>query len=337
MGETEIVRYRGIVRSWLVRELRGVVALLCCLTGGWSAAQESTEPPAEEMASPAVEEDTRQRLMISTGLGARALAERFPQAAVWLENSDGGSELALLEPANRPEAKGALLLLAGEGQSGAGGFEGSVRQLLPDRGWTVMTLGLPVSPLSQPLARPIPATPEPESEAEVAEGALAASGQVISEESVMIDVMAPEVSPERFEKYRERVRSTLAAAMTELRARGHQRVVLAGVGMAAEPVMQAALAGGEPAELVWIAPRFSADSANSWPERLAGVERWPLLDLTSSLEDRTEARSRAAAFRRQGIAGYQQQALALALPLSERDAPKLINRMVAWLTGPQSY
>lgn len=306
------------------------MALLFCLLGSGVTAQEPVGQAESPAASPATQEAASQRPMISTGLGERALAERFPRAAVWLENSEGGAELALFAPADRPEAKGALLLLADEGQSGGGGFEGAVRQLLPERGWAVMTLGLPPAPLGQPLAQPDRAADEPEAEA--TETAVAASGRTpAQDESVMIDVMAPGRPEERLQRYRQRLGATLAAALAELQGRGHRRVVVAGVGLAAWPVMQVAGASGEPMELVWIAPRFAAGVDQAWAERLAGVERWPLLDLASSLGNRAEARARAAEFRRQGVAGYQQQVLTLPLPLSERDAPQLVNRVVAWL------
>ncbi|MDC0662315.1 DUF3530 family protein [Marinobacter sp. SS21] len=348
---TEIVVHRRAARNPQARRWRWLLAPAYWLLSAGAAAQAPEEASAEPAASSTAPVVVRERLTVATGLGQSALAERYPQAAVWLENSDGGSELALLEPAHQPQAEGAVLLLAGEGLSGGGGFEGAVRQLLAERGWAAMTLGLPLAPLTERLARPVREVPEsepepepepehepePEPEQEPEKGAAAADVPAVPQQSVMIDVMAAPAPEQRLEHYRERVRSTLAAAQAELHARGHQRVVLMGVGQAAEPVMQAALASGEPGELVWIAPRFPVATETDWPGRLAGLERWPVLDLTSSLNDLAAARARAAAFRRQGLVGYQQQVSVLALPLTARDAPRLVNRVVAWLGRAGSY
>lgn len=347
--QRSVVRRRpGRVVEWWVALAYGLVS---GLLSGWVTAQEAEGAGAEPVPAVVAPETVRERLMVSTGLGQSALALRYPQAAVWLENSDGGAELALLEPAQQPRAKGAVLLLAGQGQSGGGGFEGAARQLLAERGWAAMTLGLPLAPLTERLARPVREAPAPAPEVEVeagsgqepgleatqASGAAAVADELPAapEQSVMIDVMAAETPEDQLEHYRERVRSTLAAAQAELRARGHRRVVLVGVGLAAEPVMQAALASGESGELVWIAPWLPQAMEAGWPEQLAGLARWSLLDLTSSLNDLVAARARAAAFRRLGMAGYQQQVSVLALPLTARDAPRLVNRMVAWLARPR--
>ena len=274
------------------------------------------------------------RLMISTGLGSRALAARFPDAAVWLQNSEGGDELALLEREQRAPAKGAVLILGAEGQSAASGLAGAMREALAARGWAAMTLGLPVGPGDGPPPAPAQTSTQTAAEpdpaptgGEAANPALAASG-----ESSVIDVMAKEPVADLTGQYRERVASTLSAARSRLQQQGYQRVVLVGVGRAAMPVWrEAQTANGRSAELVWIAPRFAADERQAWPASLEGQSDWQVLDLAPARAQPEVASQRAAVFRRQGIQGYQQQAVAMAALPTARDARQVVSRLVAWL------
>ncbi|MDV2078528.1 DUF3530 family protein [Marinobacter xestospongiae] len=307
-------------------------------------AQEASDAPEAETDDTAEAASTMprrapvdaRRLMISTGLGSRALAARYPDAAVWLQNSEGGDELALLEREQRAPAKGAVLILGAEGQSAASGLAGAMREALAARGWAAMTLGLPVGPGDGPPPAPASAQtgtqaaaePDPDpTGGEAANPALAASG-----ESSVIDVMAKEPVADLTGQYRERVASTLSAARSRLQQQGYQRVVLVGVGRAAMPVWrEAQAANGRSAELVWIAPRFAADERQAWPASLEGQSDWQVLDLAPARAQPEVASQRAAVFRRQGIQGYQQQAVAMAALPTARDARQVVSRLVAWL------
>lgn len=277
------------------------------------------------------------RLIISTGLGTRDLVQRYPDLVVWLDAGDGDTELALFEAERSSPAEGAVLVLGGEGQSPAAALPGSMRSLLTDHGWAVMALGLPQSPLVEDAGKNSPPSAAGDS-ANAADGGGAAP---TADESVMIDVMAEPDASVRNQDYHDRLQNLLAAASDELGSRGYQRIVFVGVGRAALPVMQAAMGGaGEPRELVWVTPQFTATGRDAWPASLEGMEQWPILDLVNVLVAPKPARDRAAVFRRQGVAGYEQQQVPLAEPVSGQDAPVVVNRILAWLakggTSPDS-
>lgn len=303
------------------------LVVLLCLQAGVAGAQDPKSPTTE----PAVQASAQgeDRLLITTGLAVEALAQQYPEAAVWLENSDGGKELALLEVEQRLPLKGAVLILAGEGQSAGSGLAAAMREPLAARGWAAMTLGLPQVPLV--VLGPAGVTDTGSPKVEDAAAAPVAAGESPSDRSV-IDVVDSPAPAVREQQYRDRVQSTLSAAVTELRGRGYQRIALVGIGGAAAAVMREALeAPGQPRELVWIEPYFSAEERTAWPATLGDVGGWRLLDLTNALSDPRTASRRAAVFRRQGIDGYQQQSLALSQPMNQRDAAQVVNRISAWL------
>lgn len=324
------VEYRGSTGT-IVRFVVGSALWLLLCAGGQVNAQEAGAEPEDSVAQSGAGQ-SQSRLMISSGLGGGDLALSYPDLAVWLETSDGDKGVALLEVERRAPAEGAVLVLGGEGQPAASALPGALLSRLAEHGWATMVLGLPQAPQGgDGGAGKAPGGSENEG---------AAAGVNVdpnADDSVMIDVAAEPESPTRKPDYRERIRALLAAGVVELGARGYQRIVLVGVGMAALPVMQAAMSGGgEPLELVWVSPRFSDSERNAWPASLEGVEQWPILDLTNALVDPQPAEDRAAVFRRLGMAGYQQQRVPLETPVSGQDAPVVVNRILAWLARGNS-
>ncbi|SFL84956.1 DUF3530 family protein [Marinobacter zhejiangensis] len=288
----------------------GLFWVLLCWMNVAVAEEPAGEPSAG--AEPAAEVT---RLATSTGLGDRDLARRFPERAVWLEVEGSDSELALLEPERQAVARGAVLLMGDQGQPVASGLPGAMPSRLAEHGWATLVVGLP----------------QPSLVDESAAGGAAADGAA-DPASVMIDVMSEPAAATHHVAHRERVRSILAAGEAELSRRGYQRIVFVGVGLAALPVMEAAMGNtGEPGELVWIAPRFPAAEAEAWPASLDGLEDWLILDLANPLVTSPGYRDRAAVFLRHGLSGYRQQRLVMSEPVSVRDAPAVVNRLLGWL------
>lgn len=275
-------------------------------------------------------EERRQRPMVSTGLGNQALARQHPEAAIWLEPEDHGRQLVLFEPESRSPAKGAVLILADEGQSAASGLAGAMRSPLGAQGWAVMTVGLEVPPY--PVIRDRDENSVTSAQDRATEPAEDSNKDV---GSVMIDVIDEDTPGDAAEQYRERIQATLETALQELRKRDYQRLVLVGVGQGAEHVTLKAVDSGVIAGLVWIAPEFTILDKQSLPEALSGKGSWPLLELYSSRTNSQASSQREAALARAGIRGYQRQPVAIAQTPAPREALSLVNRLVAWLDRNQ--
>lgn len=262
------------------------------------------------------------RAMVSAGLDSEILAMAYPDQVVWLESERFGRALALFEPEQTAEPKGAVLLLTDEGQSAGAGLAGAVRGPFAEAGWAAMTLGLPAPPLALEQAR----------KAERQQPDVVNAGAATEPQSIMIDVMDSDELNEQGEDYRARIQVHLAAAMVDLRERGYSRLVLVGVGRGAGHVIsQLADGAAEPAALVLIAPEFEAAEWQPVIKSLKAVSSLSVLDIFSSRAGRAAAQERQSRMRREGIASYQQQAVAMAPRPLPRDARGLVNRVTAWL------
>lgn len=304
----------------------GLLLPLLLLCSGSLAAQ---EPPVAATAEPA-----QTRPMISVGEDAEAIARKRPDTAVWLTGRDQRRVLALFQPERASPARGALVILADEGQSAASGLADALREPLSEEGWAVMTLGLTPPPFAvqQWLQRQgntrrdlTPAPGEPSAEPP-------AAGEAAS---VMINLMDPETSNEALTAYREQVVSSLNAAIDVLQEREYRRVVLIGVGRAAGHVTRQVRADGRASNLIWIAPHFYPDEASGLTGLLAAATSPSILELHSTHQhDRALDRSateRAAALARAGIQGYRRQPVAMAAQPRPREARMLANRISSWL------
>lgn len=258
--------------------------------------------------------------MSVTGLGEWSLAETYPEQAVWLNLEDDTRALGLFQAELVTPGRGALIVLADEGQTAAEGILGPLRKALAERGVAVLALGLRLPPETLRLSRrralvSAPASPDPEPAAEA---------------SVMIDVAEEGASVSGSTDYRAGVRHLLTAALQELERREYDRVVVAGVGWSAEYVTDWAVGRDALAGVVWVAPRFSADQRSGLSKMLEGERRWQVLDLHDSGQV-VEAQALAADLGRNEVAGYQRQPLALANPPRSEDAERVASRISAWL------
>lgn len=268
-------------------------------------------------------EPLTERAMVSPGLDSETLAMAYPDQAVWLESERFGRALALFEPEQTAQPRGAVLLLADEGQSADAGLAGAVRGLFAKAGWAAMTLGLPALPLALEPARKAERQPPDAADADAAP----------EPQSIMIDVMeSDDVLDDLREDYRARIQAHLAAAVVDLKARGYSRLVLVGVGRGAgHAISQVAGGAAGPAALVLIAPEFETAERQPAIDSLSAVATLSLLDIVSSRSDRAAAKVRQSRMKREGMTGYQQQAVAMGPRPLPRDARGLVNRVTAWL------
>lgn len=294
---------------------RGLVFIVLVLaaTAPWTpvfSQDDGGEPPPERT------------MMVSSGLDSEALALAYPDQAVWLESERFGRALALFEPEQTAQPEGAVLLLADEGQSASAGLAGAVRELFAEAGWAAMTLGLPALPLTLEQARKAKRQ-EPEAAGEDA---------APEPQSIMIDVMNSEELDDIGEDYRARIQGHLAAAVVDLKERGYSSLVLVGVGRGAGHVISLVTDGAaEPMALVLITPEFETAERLPVIGSLKAVTSLSLLDIVSSRSGGAAAKERQSRMKREGIAGYQQQAVAMGPRPLPRDARGLVNRVTAWL------
>lgn len=284
------------------------------------AAQEDVKPadtaPEQAQPNPA----SMNRPLVWTGAGERGLSQTFPDAAVWLELEEGERALGLFYPETRLPARGAVVVLADQGETAASGLAGAVARALAARGWAVLTLGLEApSPVLERILAGRSAAPDPESSGEA--GA----------ESVMIDVMKSEIPEDLEARYRSRISQALAAGLAELVGRGYESPVLLGIGRAGIHVTDRVLEGANASAVIWVAPRFYPADHKELPERLASLGT-PLLHLHPSGPDGgNPGWSTGDRLLRAGVPGYQQQPVPWFSPPSEALGDTIAGRAAAWL------
>lgn len=319
-----------------------LAALLCLglVSPNLLAQEEAQQQTEKEQPEEKAKAETNKRAMIISGLGSEAIARSRPDHAVWLTAEENGRVLAMFQQEQEPPAKGALVILADEGQSAASGLAEALREPLSEGGWAVMTLGLepPSLGIQQLLKQRDNAPPEEEMPAQEKEESGGQGEQASSEESVMIDVMENSDPVAGLEQYRSRVASSLGAAVGALREREYERVVLVGIGWAAGHVTRHVREDGRASDMIWIAPKFHVDESGKLPEMLGSAASPSILELYSTFpNDKVSERSsreRASALKRAGISGYDRQPVAMARRPEAREAKKLANRMAAWLSPP---
>ncbi|MEX0604657.1 MAG: DUF3530 family protein [Marinobacter sp.] len=278
-----------------------------------------------------VEETRSERVMVSPDVDSEALAKALPEQAIWLENERSGRALALFEAEQTAQPKGAVLLLADEGQSANTGLAGAIREPFAEAGWAAMTLGLPALPLVLDQAR----RAKQLQRSAVSEESASAEGQLDDEqetEAVMIDVMDSDELAKLGEDYQARVQARLTMAVDELTERGYERLVLVGIGRGASHVISH-LAEGTAAQaaVVMIGAEFESAEGQPMIDTLKAVPGLSLLDIVSSRSGLAGAKARQSRMKREGVAGYQQRAFAMGVRPLPRDARGLVNRMTGWL------
>lgn len=296
--------------SVIQRHFAGIGAglLLAWITTASPALAQQTEPAdnvqdnPEGAAASETGDPASRRYLVSSGPDDEEMARRWPDRAIWLEPEEGPRALALFTREQEQPVRGALLVLANEGDTAAAGMAGALHEPMALSGWAVMSLGLPRLPVAVEYSRRHGSLPgsDPAGEGGSTEEAPAPAG-----DQVMINVIEA-ASAESLEKaYRQRVSEHLNAAMQRLVSEGYDRIALVGLGRSAGHVTRFAVSGAEVTALVWIAPEFSG-TAEPVNELLAGKGSWRLLDLYNpGPEASRRARERQAIIERAGIGGYR--------------------------------
>ncbi|MFC4259883.1 DUF3530 family protein [Marinobacter lacisalsi] len=258
-----------------------------------------------------------QRKFVRSSSDSGALAQQYPHLAVWLEPEDAPRVLGLVEREATGTPSGAVVILAGEGQSANDGLLEGLRSRLSKAGWATMTLGLEQPSPSLRLARERLAS-APSSADDGGEDA-----------GAVIDVN-DQVAKDLLESHREVMNGRLAAAVAWFAEREYQRVVLVGVGRGADDAR--AFLSEAPSvvrQVVWVAADFGGQSPEDISQLPGGGQALPVLDLYSSRG--ASAPDRAAAFRRAGLASYEAQAVPVSPRPAGRHAGVIANRLLGWL------
>ena len=296
-------------------------ALLCALsTPLWAQDPSAQEDAGSDAGQPPVAE-ALERVFVRTSADAGTLAQQYPHLAVWLEPEDAPRVLGLMERETTAKPAGAMVILAGEGQSANDGLLENLRGRLSKAGWAAMSIGLESpSPSLQRARERLSMKPAPDP-----------GESDDSAEPVMIDVNA-QAAKDLLERHRTAINARLTAAVSWFTERDYRQVVLVGVGRGADEV-RAYLAEAPPEvrRAAWVVADFGGQAPSEISVGFEGAPALPLLDLYSARERGTPAR--IAAFRRSGVASYQALPAPVPARPSARDAGAIANRLIGWAGG----
>lgn len=307
-------RFRTISPSGLSRGIYGCLLAVMLASSGIPAFAQDEGAPKVPDQSPAGDV----RGMVSSGLGEWGLSQRFPNAALWLDLEDGARTLALFWPETDTPARGALIILADEGENAESGLAGTLARELVHRKFAVLTLGLepPAAALEQILERPRPASeaaPEEQNPGIV--------------RPATIDVMATETGEELEKAYRERIREELAAGAEELKKREYELIAVVGVGRGSNHVVSYAAELETPPALIWLGPKFYPQDARRLAATLEKASVPRILELSSSGEEG----QRTAGLKRAKVEGFSHQPVGPGTSFLPRNGKALAGRISAWL------
>ncbi len=264
--------------------------------------------------------DPAERFFIRTTGDSGMLAQLYPHLAVWLEPEGAPRVLALVEREATSAPKGAVVVLADEGQTANEPLLEGIRRRLTKAGWATMTLGNDQVGPSLQLARQRMAG---------VDGAAAgdSSGQ---NETVMIDVN-DQAAEDLLQAHREEMNARLASAVAWFLERDYSQVILVGTGRGAVVVNEYLPAAPETVTRVaWVAPEFEGLAPGELAASLGGLPV-EFLDLYPSRS--SGGAERGAAFRRAGITGYK----ALGIPLTggprALHSRAIASRLAGWASG----
>lgn len=273
--------------------------------------EEAADPAAGSAVEPV------DRAFIRSAGDTGALAQRYPHLAEWLEPEGAPRVLALVEREAADSPQGAMVILAGEGQSANDPLLEALRSRLTEAGWAAMTLGLDQATPTLQLAR----------ERRVASVAQGEGGD--PDGPVMIDVN-DQAAEDLLEAHYQEMNARLASAVSWFTERDYRRVVLVGIGGGAEAV-RGFLAEAPQAvvAVAWVAANFGQRAPEDISEGVAGAGQRPILDMYPS-RDPGSVRRRAA-FRRAGINGYQSLPAPIGVRPEGRDAGVIAGRLLGWV------
>lgn len=325
---------------------RDSLRLLALLTATATALSVSaTDEPATQEAAPAPAPIERPPLPSRSDTMAADLLRQLPGAEFVSLKTGSAVFVALWRPANVGEPKGVIILLPGEGESAdwPRGI-GPLRRGLPDYGWHTLSLSLPYSPIPIPIAAPEepvaapetdaeqPAEDEPPSEAGyLPEEAAATPDEAPTDVAETDEPVEPAVAqPNQAEQITERIEAALAFA----RSKQPAAIVLLGQGTggywAARYLQQ--LAPADVRQLLMIQPR-QPDGQDEPLARLAATLKLATGDIyyRNSASQRSAARERLDASRRNSHPAYRQVGLQPLNGDPETGQEQLLRRVRGWL------
>lgn len=304
--------------------------LALCLSG----AMVHAEQPDVAAASPASGAEPQRHISGPDSRDAALIRQR-PDAARWLQA--GEERFAVMETAaGRADARGTVLIMAAAGQTAAQGLAGRFHEVLPALGWRVISLGLPPSPLAARTG--VDAPVESAGDADDGESSSPAGGsEDVHANAITIDLATPEPSADEAQRFTAQARARIDAVAAVVQEGPPGPVVLIGIGLGAAPLTRYLAtdeAFGDQSALVWIRPEFhgpgSAGESGLPAPWLGGERPWPILDITDSRLNPSQARSRRLAMQQLGgDASYRQDLLQLAAD-PDHHARQLGHRLHGW-------
>lgn len=296
---------------------RGIYGCLLALmlAGRWVPAFAQGQ---EEPASPDPASASEVRGVVSSGLGEWGLSRRFPDAALWLDLESGSRTLALFWPEAEIPARGALIILADEGENAGAGLTAALARELVRRKIAVLTLGLeaPREAVERALERARPASEAGPDEPASGAGSL-----------TTIDILASETVDGLDAAYRARILEEFVAAAAELRKREYELLAVVGIGRGSNHVVSFAAGLEAPPALIWIGPDFYPPDAARLAAALEKASVPRILELSSS----GEGGQRKARLMKAGVEGVSLQSVGAGSGFSPRDGKALAGRISAWL------
>lgn len=279
---------------------------------------------------------------------ATDLLRQLPDAEFVSLKAGSADFVALWRPANVGEPKGVIILLPGEGESAdwPRGI-GPLRRGLPDYGWHTLSLSLPDSPSPIPIATEEPAEApveqaetdagQPEEEAPPSEAGYLPEETAPAPDEAPIEAEANEESgepavaqPNQAEQIDERIEAALAFA----RSKQPPAIVFLGQGTggywAARYLQQ--LAPADVRQLLMIQPR-QPDGQDEPLARLVATLKLTTGDIyyRNSASQRSAARERLDASRRNSHPAYTQVGLQPLNGDPETEQEQLLRRVRGWL------
>lgn len=276
---------------------------------------------------------------------ARALERQVPQAERQMLQAGSDEFLALWKPANTSEPEGALVILAGAGETADWPKTvGPLRRKFPDSGWHSLSLSLPDLLADSPRARvetaPAPSQPVAQGQSAPAkdtpdnanasvEQATAAEGEA-SESATQVQ---PPVDDDKADA--DRIFARLDAAVAYAQQHNARSIVLLGNGSGAYWAARY-LSERQPAQvqkLVMVAAQTPAQAEQSL-DALAPTLKVPTADFfyTNQAQARRAAEQRLQASKRLKGNTYRQVGLTAMPGNSTAEQEQLFRRIRGWLS-----
>ncbi|MGE8406686.1 MAG: alpha/beta hydrolase family protein [Pseudomonas sp.] len=306
-------------------------------------AEDGKAPEASPDAAPAAAQ--RQPLVERSQEDALALERQVPKEEQQTLQAGSDNFLALWKPANSPAPQGALVILAGAGETADWPRTvGPLRRKFPDADWSTLSLALPDLLTESPVARSESPAPAPEP-VETGKTAPAKDTPADANANIAQATAADSETPDAPEAANgaassdttdaERVFARLDAAVTYAQQQNARSIVVIGSGTGAYWATRY-LSERQPAQvqkLILVAAQTPLKAEHSL-DNLAASLKVPTADFYySDLEQaRQAARQRLQASKRVKDSNYRQVALTAMPGNRSAEQEQLFRRIRGWLS-----